>query len=83
MRDSRLRSLARFHPYRSRSVAQNVPVANVKKLGELEGVTLEVGDGLKHDYLNMNKPGDKTSNTTIEHLMKAFVEPKLEAVLKA
>jgi len=54
-------------------------VANVKKLGELKGVTVEVGDGLPHDYLNMNKPGDKTANKTIEHLMTAFVEPKLEA----
>ena len=60
-----------------------VPIANVKKLGELKGVTVEVGEGLPHDYLNMNKPDDKnTSNTTIEHLMKIFVEPRLEAQSK-
>ena len=53
-----------------------VPIANVKKLGELKGVTVEVGEGLPHDYLNMNKDGDLTSSETIEYLV-GYAETKL------
>ena len=74
-RDSRLRSPARFS--RAHALfAQNVPIANVKKLGELKGVTVEVGEGLPHDYLNMNKDGDLTSSETIEYLV-GYAETRL------
>ena len=56
-----------------------VPIANVKKLGELKGVTVEVYKGLKHEFFNMNNVNDgKTSTTAVEHLMTVFVEPRLK-----
>ena len=55
-------------------VKKYVPILAEK----LKVLTTEMGDGLPHDYLNMNKKdGDMTSSETIEKLFINYVDPKL------
>lgn len=56
---------------------ENIKVPVVERLGTaVPGLQVEVKEGLKHDYLNMNKPGETASNTTIDYLL-GIVDAKL------
>lgn len=60
------------------SVDEAVPVKHIRQLGELvPTLTVEVKEGMPHDFLNMNKDGDQTSAQVIDHLL-SFAEEALK-----